>query len=175
MPKSSHFSSITSIANKNNDSQVNSSGGSLYFKRAITLTSKRKPSHNTLAATNASVFLSTQQTRKPKEANIQERPTTAATSTKRAQPSKRIMAITKGRGVAIEIGICIFDVGSGECIVSQVGFSQDDRINSLFNAYNISWQTRRHLLEHYKRSTSTIHKRYSYLCMLQTTPVKQTT
>lgn len=34
--------------------------------------------------------------------------------------SKRIMTITEGRGIAIEIGLCVFDVISCEFIISQV-------------------------------------------------------
>ncbi|KAI7906727.1 muts domain V-domain-containing protein [Cokeromyces recurvatus] len=37
---------------------------------------------------------------------------------------RRIMAITEGRGVAIEIGICIFDMNSCEVIICQLADSQ---------------------------------------------------
>lgn len=46
------------------------------------------------------------------------RPMTAmSTITKRP---KCLMAITEGRGIAIEIGICLFDMNSCECTLSQV-------------------------------------------------------
>lgn len=49
---------------------------------------------------------------------IPARPMTAmSTITKR---SKCLMAITEGRGIAIEIGICLFDMNSCECTLSQV-------------------------------------------------------
>ncbi|KAG1463735.1 hypothetical protein G6F46_001738 [Rhizopus delemar] len=48
---------------------------------------------------------------------ILARPMTAmSTITKR---SKCLMAITEGRGIAIEIGICLFDMNSCECTLSQ--------------------------------------------------------
>lgn len=48
-----------------------------------------------------------------------QRPTTTAT-VRRAPPPKRIMAIAEGRGMAIEIGLCMFDVNSCEAVISQV-------------------------------------------------------
>lgn len=45
------------------------------------------------------------------------RPNTAATS---KRPPKIIMAITEGRGVAVEVGLCIFDSNSCEIVLSQV-------------------------------------------------------
>ncbi|KAI8383998.1 muts domain V-domain-containing protein [Blakeslea trispora] len=46
------------------------------------------------------------------------RPTTAGTARSLAAPN-RIMAIVKGRGIASEIGICIFDITSCEVILCQ--------------------------------------------------------
>lgn len=51
--------------------------------------------------------------------NYSKGPATVVTS-KRPPVSKRIMTITEGRGVAIEIGLCVFDVNSCEFIISQV-------------------------------------------------------
>ncbi len=77
---------------------------------------------------NISVLPTTQQTKESTNLNSEikrpatsysARPTTAATI-QRYNPPKVIMSITEGRGVAIEIGICIFDVNSCEAILSQV-------------------------------------------------------
>ncbi|OAC99555.1 hypothetical protein MUCCIDRAFT_42353 [Mucor lusitanicus CBS 277.49] len=49
------------------------------------------------------------------------RPTTAGTN---SRPPKRIMAIAEGRGVAAEVGICVFDINSCEIELSQMADSQ---------------------------------------------------
>jgi DNA mismatch repair protein MSH4 len=68
--------------------------------------------------------------RRPFTNSINIRPDTAATSTRRPttagtnnRPPKRIMAIAEGRGVAVEVGICIFDINSCEVEISQVIYS----------------------------------------------------
>lgn len=68
--------------------------------------------------TNEYVMSSSQQIIRP-STSYSKRPATSATL-KRAPPQKRIMAITEGRGVAIEIGLCIFDVNCCEAVISQV-------------------------------------------------------
>lgn len=76
---------------------------------------------------NIGVLPPSQQTRGPQASLNKEtrRPTTShslrpntAASTKR--PPKIIMSITEGRGVAVEVGLCIFDANSCEVILSQV-------------------------------------------------------
>ncbi|KAG1103377.1 hypothetical protein G6F42_017230 [Rhizopus arrhizus] len=69
--------------------------------------------------------------RRPQSSYNSNRPGTAATSTRRpttagtsVRPPKRIMAIAEGRGVAAEVGICIFDINSCEIELSQVADSQ---------------------------------------------------
>ncbi|KAL7330113.1 MutS protein msh4 [Mucor circinelloides] len=69
--------------------------------------------------------------RRPQSSYNSNRPGTAATSTRRpttagtsVRPPKRIMAIAEGRGVAPEVGICIFDINSCEIELSQVADSQ---------------------------------------------------
>ncbi|CAO3674509.1 unnamed protein product [Rhizopus stolonifer] len=56
--------------------------------------------------------------------NLQEtlnltRPRTEITTITRKPTKKCFITITEGRGVAIEIGICLFDINSCECILSQ--------------------------------------------------------
>lgn len=50
------------------------------------------------------------------------RPRTVITTITRRPTKKCFMTITEGRGVAIEIGICLFDINSCECVLSQVSF-----------------------------------------------------
>ncbi|CAO3697576.1 unnamed protein product [Rhizopus microsporus] len=62
----------------------------------------------------------TQQTsNRPTTGGASVRPKTATTAVTRTQAPKCIMSVTEGRGVAIEVGICIFDVNSCECTLSQ--------------------------------------------------------
>ncbi|KAL9540650.1 hypothetical protein MBANPS3_009566 [Mucor bainieri] len=57
---------------------------------------------------------------RPGTATTYRRPTTAGTNSK---PPKRIMAIAEGRGVAAEVGICVFDINSCEIELSQMADS----------------------------------------------------
>lgn len=54
--------------------------------------------------------------------SVKKRPTVAHTinSIKPKSPPKRIMSITKGRGIAIVLGICVIDLNSSEATISQV-------------------------------------------------------
>lgn len=80
--------------------------------------------------------------RRPQSSYNSNRPGTAATSTRRpttagtsVRPPKRIMAIAEGRGVAAEVGICIFDINSCEIEFSQVSCKPlpvTDLITSLY-------------------------------------------
>jgi hypothetical protein len=171
MPKSSHFSSIPSIINKDNCNQVNSSKSRACLSvQHSTTASTRKRAHRTTH--NACVLPSTQQIpNQTQERPITSyiRPTTAATTTKSELSPRRIMAITEGRGVAIEIGICIFDMNSCECSISQVRYPRSRYLQSISYLTRItSWQTDRLSVERYKKLTLTNHKKYLCLRMLQT-------
>ncbi|CEI86447.1 hypothetical protein RMCBS344292_00887 [Rhizopus microsporus] len=60
-----------------------------------------------------------QASNRPTTGGVSARPKTATTAVRRQAP-KCIMSVTEGRGVAIEVGICIFDVNSCECTLSQI-------------------------------------------------------
>ncbi|PHZ13648.1 uncharacterized protein RHIMIDRAFT_236703 [Rhizopus microsporus ATCC 52813] len=97
MDKSKQLSSAITVSS----SRVSLSGGSnatrsVYTQRATQQTSNR---------------LTT--------GGVSARPKTAMTAVTRRQVPKCIMSVTEGRGVAIEVGICIFDVNSCECTLSQ--------------------------------------------------------
>lgn len=88
------------------------------------LVSSTQPTKQTLNLTTKSVIPSsvlsdTERKNITGSINYSKGPATVVTS-KRPPFSKRIMTITEGRGVAIEIGLCVFDVNSCEFIISQV-------------------------------------------------------
>lgn len=89
------------------------------------LISSRKTTHapsTTASQINPYNFPSIQQKLNPRPStSYSKRPNTSAT-VRRAPPPKRIMAITEGRGVAVEVGLCIFDVNCCEAVISQVVF-----------------------------------------------------
>ncbi|CEP19938.1 hypothetical protein [Parasitella parasitica] len=80
--------------------------------------------------------------------NFRNRPGTATTSIRRppttgtnSRSPKRVMAIAEGRGVAVEVGICVFDINSCEIIISQVRIQTDTALlwNDLFiGTFNLS-------------------------------------
>lgn len=61
-----------------------------------------------------------QASNRPTAGGVSARPKTATTAVARRQAPKCIMSVTEGGGVAVEVGICIFDVNSCECTLSQV-------------------------------------------------------
>ncbi|GAN05554.1 mutS protein homolog 4 [Mucor ambiguus] len=69
--------------------------------------------------------------RRPQSGYISNRPGTATTFYRKpttagtnSRPSKRIMAIAEGRGVAAEVGICVFDIDNCEIELFQMADSQ---------------------------------------------------
>ncbi|CEG80340.1 hypothetical protein RMATCC62417_14694 [Rhizopus microsporus] len=56
---------------------------------------------------------------RPTTGGVSARPKTTMTAVTRRQAPKCIMSVTEGRGVAIEVGICMFDVNNCECTLSQ--------------------------------------------------------
>lgn len=116
---SSHLGSLSGSV------QVNQRGGKSDRQTFSNRSVRMAPS-----VSNISLLPTTQDTREQLNENTNAnpkrpatgysaRPTTAATL-KRSNPPKIVMSITEGRGVAVEIGICIFDVNSCEAILSQV-------------------------------------------------------
>lgn len=97
--------------------------------KSIIFSTQQTTKRGTIGASNDSVYQENV-LRRPFTDFINNRPDTAATSTRRPTtagtnnlPPKRIMAIAEGRGVAVEVGICIFDINSCEVEISQVIYS----------------------------------------------------
>lgn len=94
--------------------------------RSFIFSTQQTTKRGVIGSTNESINLGNM-LRRPQSSYNSNRPGTAATSTRRpttagtsVRPPKRIMAIAEGRGVAPEVGICIFDINSCEIELSQV-------------------------------------------------------
>ncbi|KAG2230711.1 hypothetical protein INT48_003718 [Thamnidium elegans] len=90
---------------------------------SYTQSTKRILNLTTKSVIPSSVLSDTERINVTGSINYSKGPATVITS-KRPPLSKRIMTITEGRGVAIEIGLCVFDINSCEFIISQLADSQ---------------------------------------------------
>lgn len=94
--------------------------------KSVIFSTQQTTKRGTIGAINDSIGLQNM-LKRPQSGYASNRPGTGTTSYRRpttagtnSRPPKRIMAIAEGRGVAAEVGICVFDINSCEIELSQV-------------------------------------------------------
>ncbi|KAF1802621.1 muts domain V-domain-containing protein [Mucor lusitanicus] len=98
--------------------------------KSVIFSTQQTTKRGTIGAINDSIGLQNM-LKRPQSGYASNRPGTGTTSYRRpttagtnSRPPKRIMAIAEGRGVAAEVGICVFDINSCEIELSQMADSQ---------------------------------------------------